>query len=249
MDLGISGKTALVTGSYRGTGAEIAATLAAEGVRVFVHGFEDGQPDEVVAAIVARGHEAVAVVGDVLSDDGVEDLLASLPNLPDIVVCNYGLATSSRWGRDGTDVWVEAYNHNVLSATRVAQRLAPALVDNGWGRIVFLGTVGTISPAAVRPAYYGAKSALPGLTVSLARELAETGVTANLVSPGIIATAEVEARLAGRSLSEVFPELSPLIGRMATTSEVANLVAYVCSEQAGAITGTNLRIDGGTGTV
>lgn len=248
MDLGIAGRVALVTGSYRGTGSAIAASLAAEGAEVWVHGFEPGQPDAVVERIVSAGGVARPVVGDLLSDGGVAALVAEVGDL-DICVCNYGLAQSSRWSSVTTDQWYSAYEHNVLSATRLAAAVAPGLVGRGWGRIVFLGTVGTVMPAAVRPAYYGAKSALVGLTVSMAKELAGTGVTANLVSPGLIATAEVLERLGGRPITEVFPDLVALTGRMAEVEEVADLVTYVCSRQAGAITGTNLRIDGGTGTI
>lgn len=248
MDLGIAGRTALVTGSFRGTGSAIAASLAAEGAEVWVHGFEPGQPDEVVARIQGAGGTARPIVGDLFSDEGVAELMEQVGNELDICVCNYGLAQTSRWSTVSTDQWYSAYEHNVLSATRVAAVAGPVLAARGWGRIVFLGTVGTVMPAAMRPAYYGAKSALVGLTVSLAKELAATGVTVNLVSPGLIATAEVRERLAGRPLTEVFPDLDTLTGRMAEVDEVADLVAYVCSRQGGAITGTNLRIDGGTGT-
>ncbi|MDA3038522.1 MAG: SDR family oxidoreductase [Actinomycetota bacterium] len=242
MDLGIAGRVALVTGSHRGTGSAIAASLAAEGARVLVHGFEPGQPDAVVEAIVSRGGSARGIVGDLSSDVGAAALLEAAGDL-DIVVCNYGVAQGGRWSNVSTDAWVDAYDRNVLTAVRVAAGAAPALVERGWGRIVLLGTVGTVRPAAVRPQYYGSKAALPALTVSLAKELAGSGVTVNLVSPGLIATQEVLDRLADRLVAEVFPGMS---GRIALPSEVADLVTYVCSEQAGAITGSNFRIDGGS---
>ncbi len=242
MELGITGRTALVTGSHRGTGSAIAASLAAEGAHVLVHGFEPGQPDAVVETIVSRGGSARGVVGDLSSDAGAAALLEAAGEL-DIVVCNYGVAQGGRWSSVTTDAWVDAYDRNVLTAVRIAAGAAPALVERGWGRIVLLGTVGTIRPAAARPQYYGAKAALPALTVSLAKELAGSGVTVNLVSPGLIATPEVLERLADRPVAEVFPGMS---GRIALPSEVADLVTYVCSEQAGAITGSNFRIDGGS---
>jgi 3-oxoacyl-[acyl-carrier protein] reductase len=249
MDLGIEGRTALVTGSYRGTGAAIAASLAAEGVNVLVHGFEEGQPDDVVASINAdvgsSGGSASGVVGDLLTDEGANGLLAEIGNEIDIVVCNYGLAEGGRWATASDDDWFDSYNKNVMSAVRVARAAMPALTSRGWGRIVLLGTVGSIRPAAQRPQYYAAKGALPAITVSLAKELGQTGVTVNLVSPGIIATAEVLERLRGRPMEEVFG-MNTLTGRPAATSEVADLVTYVCSNQAGAITGSNFRIDSGS---
>ena len=242
MELGITGRTALVTGSHRGTGSAIAASLAAEGAHVLVHGFEPGQPDAVVETILSRGGSGRDIIGDLSSDAGAAALLDAAGEL-DIVVCNYGVAQGGRWSSVTTDAWVDAYDRNVLTAVRIAAGAAPALVERGWGRIVLLGTVGTIRPAAVRPQYYGAKAALPALTVSLSKELAGSGVTVNLVSPGLIATPEVLERLADRPVAEVFPGMS---GRIALPSEVADLVTYVCSEQAGAITGSNFRIDGGS---
>lgn len=245
MDLGISGRRALVTGSYRGTGSAIAASLAAEGAHVLVHGFELGQADDVVSSISDAGGSAEAVVGDILTDEGAAELVAAVGEKIDIVVCNYGLAEGGRWSTATSDDWFDSYNKNVVSIVRVASALAPLLASRGWGRIVLLGTVGSIRPAAQRPQYYGAKGALPGVTVSLAKEMGGTGVTVNLVSPGIIATAEVMDRLGGRPFEEVFG-LTTLTGRPAEPREVADLVTYVCSEQAGAITGSNFRIDSGT---
>ncbi len=247
MNLGLEGRTALVTGSHRGTGAATARLLAVEGARVIVHGLEPGQADPVVAEINAAGGLARGVVGDLTDDRAVEALAEEVGSDLDIVVCNYGVAAGGRWRTATTDDWFEAYDRNVVTAVRTIRVFRDTLVDRGWGRIVLLGTVGSIRPAAVRPQYYSAKSALPGLVVSLAQDLAGTGVTANLVSPGLIATPEVLERLAGRSVAEAFgTDLAPLTGSIATPDDVASLVAYVCSEQAGAITGANLRIDGGS---
>jgi 3-oxoacyl-[acyl-carrier protein] reductase len=247
MDLGLVGRTALVTGSHRGTGAATARLLAREGATVVVHGLEPGQPEPVVAEITAVGGRARGVVADLTDDDAVAAMAETVGTDLDIVVCNYGVAAGGRWGSATSEDWMEAYDRNVLSAVRVIRAFRPVLVERGWGRIVLLGTVGSLRPAAIRPQYYTAKAALPGLCVSLAQELAGTGVTANLVSPGLIATPEVLERLAGRSVAEAFGhDLAPLTGTIATPDQVASLVAYVCSEQAGAMTGTNLRIDGGS---
>ncbi len=247
MNLGLRGRTALITGSHRGTGAATARMLANEGADVIVHGLEPGQADPVVADIVSAGGRARGVAADLTDDAAVAALAEQVGSEIDIVVCNYGVAAGGRWQSATTEDWFEAYDRNVLSAVRTIRAFRAPLVERGWGRIVLLGTVGSIRPAAARPQYYSAKSALPGLVVSLAQDLTGTGVTANLVSPGLIATAEVLERLAGRTTAEVFgADLAPLTGSIPTPDEVASLVAYVCSEQAGAITGANLRIDGGS---
>ncbi len=246
MDLGLTQRTAIVTGSYRGTGAATAKLLAAEGATVIVHGLEPGQPDEVVTSILDSGGRARGVVADLLDDAAVTAMAAEIGSDIDIVVCNYGVAAGGRWTTASDDDWLEAYERNVLSAVRVIRAFRPTLVDQAWGRIVLLGTVGSVRPAKIRPQYYSAKSALPGLVVSLAQDLAHTGVTANLVSPGLISTPEVLERLRGRSVADAFgSELAPLTNEMTTPAQVAALVAYLCSEQAGSITGSNFRIDGG----
>lgn len=247
MDLGLTGKRALITGSHRGTGAATARLFADEGAQVYVHGLEPGQSEPVAESINRAGGVAIPVTADLTADDEVDALASAIGSDIDIVVCNYGTAARGRWGTTTSADWFESYDRNVVSAVRVIDAFRPVLVDRGWGRIVLLGTVGTVRPAEIRPQYYSAKSALPGLVVSLATSLAGTGVTANLVSPGLIGTEEVLAALDGRDPAEVFgASLAPLTPTMTTPEEVASLVAYVCSEQAATITGANLRIDSGS---
>ena len=254
MDLGLEGKVALVTGSYRGTGAGIAEVLAAEGASVWVHGFEVGQPEPVVSRLCEQGGDAHAIVGDILVDEGADALAAEVIDRAgrvDVLVNNYGVAERGRWFDSTTDDWISIYHKNVLSGVRLVRAFAPGMRENGWGRIVWLGTVGTVRPGSRMPHYYASKGVLPTLCVSLAKELSGSGITVNLVSPGLIATAEVKEQLARSSAagdasggwaSEL---LDNPIGRMAEIEEVASLVAYVAGEQAGAVNGANLRIDGG----
>lgn len=261
MDLGLRDKVALVTGSYRGTGSGIAEALAREGARVLVHGFESGQAEPVVERLRAAGLTAHPAVGDITNDAGADELVASALSgfkRVDVLVNNYGVAEPGRWLETPTDEWVAIYHKNVLSGVRLVRALAPGMRERGWGRIVWLGTVGSIRPAARMPHYYASKATLPNLCVSLAKELAGSGITVNLVSPGLIATAEVKAHLLRRArkrgwgedwesvrtqaLRDGFGE-SP--GRVAEIEEVASLVTYLASEPAAAINGSNFRIDGG----
>jgi 3-oxoacyl-[acyl-carrier protein] reductase len=258
MDLGLAGRTALVTGSWRGTGAGIARVLAAEGATVLVHGFEEGQADDVVAEIAAAGGSCRAVVCDLRTDEGAARLVGECGDGVDVCVANYGVAEGGSWWDAGADAWVDLYQKNVLSAVRVVQGIVPPMRERGWGRVVLIGTVGTVRPGTERPHYYASKAALPAITVSLAKELAGTGITVNLVSPGLVATAEVRAWLrrlahqrgwgddweevARRAATEVMPNPAR---RVATPEEVGALVAFLCSPQAASINGSNLHIDGG----
>ena len=260
MDLQLRGKTALITGSYRGTGEAIAGLFAREGATVIVHGLEPGTAEPVAEAICAEGGRAHAVTGDIRTDEGAAAAArAALALGPiDILINNYGTADRASWSSADSAAWHEAYDTNVLSAVRMIGHLTGPMKDRGWGRVIQLGTIGSTTPAARMPHYYASKGALHTLTVSLAKELAGTGVTSNIVSPGLIKTKEVEAwfqslakknnwgeaweEIEARAMKEV---TGGLTGRIARTEEVAALVAFVASPLAESITSTNFRIDGG----
>ena len=199
--------------------------------------------------------------GDVTTEPGCKQVLNQITELGlsvDILVNNYGTTDNHHWDDSDTAKWLEMYQINALSAVRMAQGCIAGMKDRGWGRIVNLGTAGTFQPAAVRPAYYAAKGALATLSVSLARELAGTGITVNTVSPGFVRTEQVEAgyrRLAKKlGRGEDWNDVVKLIverdfpnpcGRIAERQEVADLVTFLCSPRADFINGQNLRIDGG----
>ena len=261
MDLGLAGRVALVTGSWRGTGAGIATVLARQGATVLVHGLEPGtcaQTLESIAAVGGNGHE---VIGDIRTDRGTDELVASVGrSVPevDIVINNYGVAEGTDWRSGDADSWHSSYDTNVVSAVRVTNRFVDGMRQRGWGRIVFVSTVGATRPGDRLPEYYAAKGALPSLTVSLAKHLSGTGITVNCVSPGIIATAEMidlfTERARRRGLDTSWPAVEKMVletgmanpsGRVAMPEDVGNFVAFVVSEPAWHLNGAHLRFDGG----
>lgn len=256
MDLRLSGRRALVTGSYRGTGAGIARSFAAEGAHVLVHGFEAGQPDAVVAEIEAGGGSCEAVIADI-GDDAGAAALADAAGEVDIVVANYGAPVGSAWS--SMDDWAAEWDRNVLSAVRVVQPFTAGMVDRGWGRVVVIGTVGSRMPGTHNPGYYAAKAGLPVLVRTLAKELRGTGVTANLVSPGMIATVEVREMLTKRAAKRgldtdwesvhawaIEHAMPNLTGRIPDPIDIGRVVAFVASEPGWHLNGAEIPLDGGT---
>lgn len=255
MDLHLRGRTALVTGSYRGTGAGIAEVLAAEGADVLVHGFEAGQPDDTVAAITTAGGSATGVVADLTTDDGIEAMRGAAEHV-DVLVNNYGTPVGSTW--ESMDDWAEEWNRNVLVGVRTAQLCMPGMRERRWGRIVFLGTLGTRQPGSHNPGYYGAKAGVHAIVRTLAMELRGTGITANLISPGMIATTEVRdmltKRAAKRGIEGPWAEverwgldnaMGNLTERLPDPADIGRVVAFIASEAAWHVNGADLAVDGG----
>lgn len=257
MDLQLAGKRTLVTGSHRGTGAGVARVLAREGARVWVHGFEREAADAVAREIRDEGHEAHAVAGDIRTDDGARDVAESVGEI-DVLVNNYGVAEGGSWESPIED-WLDIYQKNVLSGVRLVHALVPGMRERGWGRVLFVSTVGYARPNSRMPHYYASKTALVNMTVSLAKELAHTGVTVNCISPGIIATDEIKDMFRRRAARKGEPTDWPSLEKQAasgsmpnpagiigTPEDIGHLVAFLASDRARYINAANVRIDGGT---
>ena len=243
MDLELTGRVVFISGSHRGTGEGIAKVLAREGAHVLVHGFTGDEPERVVAEIRAAGGRADGVFGDITTDEGASRAVHEVQGAAaavDVLVNNYGVAEGPGWLDGSTRDWLAIYEKNVLSAVRLTQAFVPGMRARGFGRVIFVGTIGSSRPAARMPHYYASKAALPNMTVSLAKELARSGVTVNLVSPGLIATREVRERFSEERLRE-----NPS-GVVCTPEDVGHLVAYLASPLSSSVNGANLRIDGGS---
>ena len=195
MDFQLSGKRALVTGASSGLGEAIARMLAGEGATVVVHGRNEQRTNQVAENIVQAGGKAEVAIGDLATDEGADAVAAAAlqGGAIDILVNNAGVVSHKNWSDAMPDDWMEVYNANVVSYVRMIRRIVPQMKELGWGRVIHIGGGLAIQPIKEQPHYNATLAARHNLSVSLARQLKETGITSNVVSPGAIMNPMVES--------------------------------------------------------
>jgi 3-oxoacyl-[acyl-carrier protein] reductase len=263
VDLQLTQKRVLVTGSTGGIGAGIARRFAGEGASVIINGRRSEQADMVAQAIRDAGGRAVTATGDLTVDDDVNRIVqTAIDELGGIDI----LVNNAAGGNHENDLtmppadWLAAYDVNVLSMVRLIQRLLPAMQTQGWGRIINISSAAGMQPSPGMGAYSATKAAINNLTVTMARSVSNAGVTVNAVSPGAIITPEMITmgleQGMGQSAGEVALAFDQMMGdttpfkRMGQVDEIANVVVFLASPLASYIHGANIRVDGGyVGTV
>ena len=258
MDLQLSGKLALVTGSTAGIGLAIGSTLAGEGATVIVNGRSEKR---VVAAIenIRQKHphaELEALVGDLSKLEAVQRATRSYPQV-DILINNLGIYEPKAFEDISDEDWMAIIETNFMSGVRLSRRYLPKMKARNWGRIIFISSESAIN-IPVEMIHYGVTKTMQ---LALARGLAETtagtGVTVNSILAGPTWSEGVEGFVSQMAKSrnvessvvekEFFETVRPssLLKRFATTEEVAALVAFVASPLSSATNGAALRADGG----
>lgn len=262
MDLQLTGKRALVTGSSSGIGAEIARMLAAEGCAVIVHGRDRARAESVAAGITEAGGTSATVIGDLETAGGLDAVVAGAGALGgiDILVNNAGGGSSGSypgWFETPADDWSRGYARNTLPTVHLVHALVPAMRERGWGRVIQISSRTAISPQAQGGPYAAAKAALNNLTLSLSKALAGSGVTSNGIMPGLIHTALADpwflmlAKSQGSDDPSVGQQyaiehiLRQTVHRPGRPADIAAAVCFIASPLAGFLTGVTLRIDGG----
>lgn len=239
------GRTALVTGGGTGIGAAVALELARRGAEVVLVSRRADHLEATAAKLTEAGLRARVLVGDVREEQLFQELAGAVPRV-DVLVNN--AAVFAPYGPleevplDEIDAVLEI---DLRAALRLVRHVLPDMKARGWGRVIHLGSVAGSLGAAGQAAYSAAKAALEGLSRSVALEAAASGVTSNLVEPGLVETE--------RTVSQIAPEIrqglvdaTPL-GRPGTPEEVAHVVAYLASEAAACVTGAIVPVDGGIG--
>jgi NAD(P)-dependent dehydrogenase (short-subunit alcohol dehydrogenase family) len=258
MDLQLTNKKALVTGSTAGIGFAIASLLAQEGASVVVSGRSQQRADEAVNRIRKQTNDArvTGVAADLGTKAGVDLLTSQVPAV-DILVNNLGIFEPKPFPEIADEDWLRFFEVNVLSGVRLSRFYLPLMFQKDWGRVVFISSESGLN-IPVEMIHYGVtKTAQIALARGLAETTAGTGVTVNSVLPGPTRSEGVERFVKdmakgqggdeGAVEKEFFRSVRPssLLKRFATPEEVAAMVVYVCSPRASATNGAALRVDGG----
>ncbi|TMC27421.1 MAG: SDR family oxidoreductase [Chloroflexi bacterium] len=256
MNLELTDKRALVTGSTKGIGFAIARALSAEGARVIVNGRSDTSVRDALGQIRAAHPDAKLehFAGDLASAAAAAELVRRWPEV-DILVNNLGIFEPRPFEEISDEQWRRFFDVNVLSGVRLSRAYLPGMKRRNWGRVVFISSESGIQIPPEMIHYGMTKTAQLAVSRGMAETCAGTGVTVNAVLPGPTRSAGVEEFVGklsgGRSFAEFertfFATARPssLLKRFATPEEVANLVVYVCSPLSSATNGAALRVDGG----
>jgi 3-oxoacyl-[acyl-carrier protein] reductase len=245
--LTFTNRTALVTGAGRGIGKAIAETLAKHGVTVICVSKSAESCGAVATAIMAAGGKAKAMAVDVANGAAIaaatETLQKEFPTI-DILVNNAGITRDGLLFRMSEADWNDVITTNLTSCFHWTKLLARPMTRARWGRIVNITSVSGIMGNAGQANYSAAKAGMVGLTKTLAREFASRSVTVNAVAPGFIKTDMTTEFVNNPEASAAILGVVPL-KRFGEAADVANLTAYLCSEEAGYITGQVFNVDGG----
>jgi NAD(P)-dependent dehydrogenase (short-subunit alcohol dehydrogenase family) len=258
MDLGLKGKTAVVSGSTAGIGFAIAAALAAEGAKVVLNGRTEARVTSALEKIHkhVKNADLRGIAADLGTLQGVQAFLKQTPET-DVVVNNLGIFETKPFLEIPDSDWLRLFEVNVLSGIRLSRHYLPGMLRNNWGRVIFISSESAQHIPAEMIHYGMTKTAQVAVARGIAESVAGTGVTVNSIlagptaSEGAVNFVEGLAKQQGISTAEFekqfFSKVRPtsLLKRFQTPEEVAAVVAFVASTQAVAINGSAVRAEGG----
>jgi 3-oxoacyl-[acyl-carrier protein] reductase len=242
MDLGLTGRRAVVAAGSAGLGLGAAQALAAEGVLVAICGRDQERLDTAVAQI---GRNAIGLVADLSHPEEagrfVAEAAEGLGGSIDIAVANAGGPPPGAPLETTLDSYRQAIELNFVSTVALCNAAAPAMRDSGWGRIVAITSFGAREPIVTLAASSAARAAATSYIKNLSNEVAPDGVTANTIQPGSHDTERIRSMYGDSSK----PGAGIPVGHLGSPADFGAIIAFLCSQQAGFITGASLVVDGG----
>jgi acetoacetyl-CoA reductase len=239
-------RIAFVTGGMGGIGTAVCQRLASTGVKVVagcLPGYE--KKDEWVRSMRDQGLQVYAAEGNVDDYESCAQMfyqIASVVGPVDILINNAGITRDGVFKRMSPNDWYAVINTNLNSVFNVTRQVVEGMMERGWGRIINISSVNALKGQFGQTNYSAAKAGMHGFSKALAQEVVKKGVTVNTISPGYVATDMVKA-IKPEVLQSILEQIP--MGRLADPEEIASLVAYLASEEAGYITGANISINGG----
>jgi NAD(P)-dependent dehydrogenase (short-subunit alcohol dehydrogenase family) len=243
----LDGKAALITGAAGGIGAGIALALARQGADIAVCDRPGQSLEETVKAAERHGHRVFAFEMDILDTGGLaarlEQPLAALGHI-DILVNNAGINRPGPALEVTEENWDAVFATNLRAGFFIAQKLAPAMIERGWGRVIWTASQAGVVGIPNQSIYCSSKGAVVQLIRTLGLEWAKHGVTVNCIAPTFVETNQTRARLQTEEFRKFVLDRIPA-GKLATTEDVGAAAAFLSSEQAGMVTCHTLLVDGG----
>ena len=245
----LSGKRALVTGSTSGIGLAVARALKAEGADIVLNGFGDADGIAALKDELSASHSGA----DLTDAAAIERMMQEAGGV-DILVNNAGMQHVAPVDEFPPEQWDRIIALNLTAAFHTTRHAVPAMKEKGWGRIINTASAHSLVASPFKSAYNASKHGIAGFTKTIALELAQTGVTANCISPGYVWTPLIEGQIPdtmkarGLTREEVINDV--LLAKQPTKKfvqpeEVGALAVFLCREEAGNVTGANWSIDGG----
>jgi 3-oxoacyl-[acyl-carrier protein] reductase len=253
MDLGIKGRKAIICASSKGLGKACAMTLAGDGVHVFINGRNAEKLEETAKEIREKtGAEVTAVACDVTTPEGREKILAVCPD-PDILINNAGGPPTGNFRDWDRDTWIKALDSNMLTQIELIKAVVDGMIDRKFGRIVNITSGAVKAPINVLGLSNGARAGLTGFVAGVSRTTVKDNVTINNLLPGPFETDRIAEVIAGEAKAKGIGEDEARAGRMAANpsgrfgrpEEFGAACGWLCSANAGFITGQNILLDGG----
>ncbi|MBI4905807.1 MAG: SDR family oxidoreductase [Acidobacteria bacterium] len=243
----LEGKVAVITGASRGLGRAMALALGEAGAKLALVARDEAKLQETAAALAASSAESAVFLADVSKEEPVaaleKQVMAHFGGV-DILINNAGINIRKNLIEFTLEEWTRVMDANLTSVFLMCRAMVPHMKGKGYGRIINMTSIMSHVSIPGRTAYSSSKTALLGLTRALALELALEGITVNGISPGPIGTEMNTSIMNNPELNAQFVAKIP-VGRWGKVEEIGKLALYLCSPEAGFITGTDILIDGG----